>query len=60
MFFSPRFLTELGKSDVINYYWYAFSNRSVLPSLMFFNRDRRVSRNARQKSVIERNRLDAM
>ena len=51
------FLRKLGQGDVMDYYWY------VPPKFVFFlililGFHRRVSRDSRQKSIIERQRFD--
>ena len=51
------FLRKLGQGDVMDYYWY------VPPMFVFFlililGFHRRVSRDSRQKSIIERQRFD--
>ena len=53
-----NFLAKLGQSNVMEYYWYALlpSTRRAadVPTMCLH---RRVSRDARQKSIIERHRF---
>ena len=50
-----NFLRKLGQSDVVEYYWFVYVCFVILQSLLPV--DRRVSRDLRQKSVIERERF---
>lgn len=50
------FLRKLGQAEVMDYYWYAIHrNVGTVAYLVLFNR--RVSRDGRQKSMIERQRF---
>ena len=54
-----NFLRKLGQGDVMDYYWYAPPESALIPdtdpSICTF--PRRVSRDSRQKSIIERQRF---
>jgi len=54
-----NFLRKLGQGDVMDYYWYAYPEPTLThdsdPWICAFHR--RVSRDSRQKSVIERQRF---
>lgn len=53
-----NFLKKLGQGDVMDYYWYAHEKIRIPyvdPWIRMFHR--RVSRDSRQKSIIERQRF---
>lgn len=50
-----NFLAKLGQSEVMEYYWSVFQDYPSFASHLLICR--RVSRDARQKSVIERQRF---
>jgi DNA repair protein RAD50 len=50
-----NFLRKLGQSDVVEYYWFVYF--FFFPSYKYSLENRRVSRDLRQKSVIERERF---
>lgn len=52
-----NFLRKLGQSDVMEYYWYVPVSSLLLCLHTDLFPSRRVSRDARQKSVIERQRF---